>query len=42
MVYTYVVVASGTGPVTVDTYAWKPPERSIFTPAEDENLIINE
>ena len=43
MVYTYVVTASGTGPITVDTYAWQPPERSIFTPPEDRSdLIVKE
>jgi hypothetical protein len=42
MVETQVIIASGTGPVTVDTYAWKPRERSIFTPPEDEDLIIND
>ena len=44
MVETQTITASGTGPVTVDTYAFKPARRSIFVPPEDdcEKVIINE
>jgi hypothetical protein len=41
MVETQIVTASGIGPVTVNTYVWKPRERSIFTSPEDDRLIIN-
>jgi GT2 family glycosyltransferase len=37
---TQIVQASGTGPVKVDTYAWHPPERSIFVPSEDPEVLV--
>uniref|UniRef100_A0A7C3SNB4 Uncharacterized protein n=1 Tax=Dictyoglomus turgidum TaxID=513050 RepID=A0A7C3SNB4_9BACT len=43
MVEVQTITTSGTGPVRVDTYAWHPSERSIFSPPEDDcDLILNQ
>jgi len=40
MVKVQTITASGTGTVKVDTYAWHPPERSIFCPPEDPSVLV--